>query len=156
MPAWSLTVGAVDGVELDLDHPPASTTREIETGVDGQAVEPGIEPVGVTQPRQVAPGSDEGLLDRVAGQLRVAEDETGGAVQPRDGPAGKLGEGVMIALPRSLDESSLVHDRLGFGTPWVDVFDRVWRPEWRFGSCEGSCPDLTPAVGLRRPPRLAR
>ena len=31
--------------------------------------------------------------------------------------ADELGEGVMIASPRSLDEASLVHGRLGFGTP---------------------------------------
>jgi hypothetical protein len=44
----------------------------------------------------------------------------------------------MIALPRSLDESSLVHDRLGFGAPMVDVLDSVWRPDRRFGSCVSS------------------
>ena len=103
----------VDGLELDLDRPPSTAAGQVETRVDGQAMEPGIEPVGVTQPRQVAPGSDERLLDRVAGQLRIPEDEAGGLVQPRDGPAGELGEGVMIASPRSLDESSLVHGRLG-------------------------------------------
>ena len=106
----------VDRRELDLDRAPSSTARLVEARVDGQAIEPGIEPVGVTQPRQVAPGSDERLLDRVAGQLRIPEDEAGGLVQPRDGPAGELGEGVMIASPRSLDESTLVHGRLGCGT----------------------------------------
>ena len=118
----------------------------VETGVDGQAMEPGVEPVGITQPRQVVPGSDERLLDRVAGQLRVAEDEAGGPVQPRDGPAGELGEGVMIALPRSLDESSLVHGRLGCGAPMVVVLDSVWRPDRRIGSCRR----LRPAGGAGR------
>lgn len=80
-------------------------------------MEPGVEPIGVTQPRQVPPGSDECLLDRVAGQLRVPEDEAGGPVQPRDGRADELGKGVMIAPPRSLDTASLVHGRLVFGTP---------------------------------------
>ena len=78
-------------------------------------MEPGVEPLGVTQHPEVAPGSDERLLDRVAGQLRVTEDEAGGPVQPRAGIAGKHGEGVMIAATRSLDETSLVHGRLGFG-----------------------------------------
>ena len=130
----STTVGHVDRVELDLDDAPASTAGDVETGVHGQAMEPGVEPIGVTQPRQVAPGSDECLLDRVAGQLRIPEDEAGRPVQPRDGSAGELGEGVMIALPRSLDESSLVHGRLGFGTPLVVVLARVWRPYRDFGS----------------------
>ena len=103
----------VDLVDLDLDDPPAPPPSKIETGVDGQAMEPGVEPLGVTQPRQVVPSSDKRLLDRIAGQLRIPEDEAGGPVQPRDGPVGELGEGVMIAPPCSLDESSLVHDRSG-------------------------------------------
>ncbi len=104
-PARSSTDRAVDRVELHLDDPAASPAGKVEAGVDGQAMEPGIEPRGVTQPRQVVPGPDERLLDRVAGQLRIAEDEAGGPVQSRGGPAGELGEGVMIASPGSLDES---------------------------------------------------
>src|SRR6516165_8765280 len=108
-------------------------------------MEPGVEPLGITQPRQVVPGPDQGLLDRIAGEIRIPEDEAGGPVQPRDGPMSQLGEGVMIALPRSLDESSLVHDRLDFGTPWVDVLDRVWRSNARFGSSKWQ------PSGVRRP-----
>ncbi len=60
----------------------------------------------------IPPGPEQPLLDRVACELRVAEDEAGRAVQPHDGRAGKLGEGLMIALPRPFHESSLVHGRL--------------------------------------------
>jgi hypothetical protein len=74
-------------------------------------MEPGVEPPGVTQPPEIAPGSDERLLDRIAGQLRVTEDEAGCPFQPRGGIAGEHGEGVMIAATRSLDETSLVHGR---------------------------------------------
>lgn len=62
---------------------------------------------------------DEAILDRVACELRVPEDEARRAVQPHDGSAGKLGEGVMIAVPRSLHEPSLVHGRLGCGAAFV-------------------------------------
>ena len=72
-------------------------------------MEPGVEPVRVAQARKVAPGSDERLLDRIARELRVPEDESGGRVQPRDGQVDELGEGVMIASPRPYDETSLVH-----------------------------------------------
>jgi hypothetical protein len=44
-----------------------------------------------------------------SGQLGVTKDQAGGCVQPGESGAGKHGEGVMIALPRSLDEPSLVH-----------------------------------------------
>ena len=151
-----MTVGESIGIELDLDHPPASATSEVETGVDGQAMEPGVEPVGVTQPRQVVPGPDERLLDRVAGQLRVAEDEAGDPVQPRDGIAGELGEGVMIALPRSLDESSLVHDRLGFGAPMVDVLDSVWRPDRRIRFLRGGARRWRRTDAADQPGRVTR
>jgi hypothetical protein len=51
------------------------------------------------------------------GAAAGARERNGGPVQPRAGIAGKQGEGVMIAATRSLDETSLVHGRLGFGTP---------------------------------------
>ena len=89
----------VDLIELDLDHPPSTTPGEIEAGIDGQAVEPRVEPVRVAEAREVAPGSDERLLDRIARELRVPEDESGGRVQPRDGQVDERGEGVMIAPP---------------------------------------------------------
>ena len=107
----------IDREQFHFDDATTSTPRLVEAGVDGQSMEPGVEPLGVTQTREIAPCSDQDFLDRVAGQLRIPEDETGRFVQPRDGSAGELGEGVMIAPPRSLDESSLVHGRLGFGAP---------------------------------------
>src|SRR6185503_892561 len=105
----------VDRRELDLDGTSTTTPREIEIGVDGESMKPAVERVGVAKPRHVPPGSDQPILDRIACELRVPEDEAGRPVQPHDGPTGKLGEGVMIALPRSLDEPSLVHGRLGCG-----------------------------------------
>jgi hypothetical protein len=95
--------------DLDLDRSPSTATSKIETCVDDQAVEPGIEPIGLTEASKVSPSSDEAILDRVARELRVPEDEASCRVQPRDGSADEHSEGVMIALPRSLDESSLVH-----------------------------------------------
>ncbi len=125
--------------DLDLDRAPSSASGQIETGVDGQSAQPGIEPLGVAETRQVAPGADEGFLDRVARELRVPEDEAGGRVQPREGRVDQSGEGVMIASPRAVDKLSLVHGRLDCATTWAVVFDRVWRRRQAKGS-------LTPAV----------
>ena len=77
--------------------------------MDGQAVEPGIELLGITQSREVTPGSDVGLLDRVLRELLVPEDEAGDGLQLRDGRADERREGVMIAFTRSFDEFPLVH-----------------------------------------------
>ena len=87
--------------------------------MDGQSVEPGIEPVRVAQPGKVPPGEHHRLLDRVSRELRVPEDESGGRVQSREGPVDERAEGVMIALTRPLHETSLVHGRLPLGaTLW--------------------------------------
>ncbi len=75
-------------------------------------MQPGVEPIRVAETRQVAPGADECLLDRVARELPVPEDQAGGRVQPREVDVDERGEGVMLAPPRSFDESSLVHGRL--------------------------------------------
>lgn len=99
-------------IEGHLVHTAASPPRDVEAGMNGQSVEPGIESVEVAQPRQVPPGSNQRLLDRVSRKLTVPEDEAGGSVQSRKGRAGDRGEGVMIAPSRSFDETPLVHGRL--------------------------------------------
>jgi hypothetical protein len=84
-------------------------------------MEPGVEPVGITQPREVTPGPDVGVLDRVSRELLVPDDEAGDSLQPRDGRADQRSKGVMIASARSFDEIPLVH-----GHPrWRGTFGRV-------------------------------
>lgn len=99
--------------QLDLSQPPLAAAGKIHAGVHEQPMEPGIEPVRVAQRWQVSPGSDHRLLDRVPCEVVVAEDQAGGRVQARDRPTGQRREGVMIASLCSLDETSLVHGRLG-------------------------------------------
>ena len=70
---------------------------------------------------QVSPGRDEAVLDRVSRELVVPKDQVGRRVQPRDGHAGELGEGVMIAVPRSNHESSLVHTVSKEGATGLDA-----------------------------------
>jgi hypothetical protein len=124
----------VERGQLDLHGSSAPTTQEIEAGVDGESVEPGVEPIRITKSGEIAPGPDQPLLDRVACELRVAEDEAGRLVQPHDSPSGELGEGVVIALPCLLDEPSLVHGRLGCGTTTAVALDSLWRRRRGFGS----------------------
>ena len=107
-------------------------------------MQPGIEPVRVTKTGQVAPGADQAVLDRVARELRVPDDEAGGRVQPRKPNVEQRGEGVMLASPRLLDEGSLVHGRLDCGTTIAVALDRVWRPCRRKGSLERRAADDEP------------
>ena len=117
--------GRVDRAQLDLDRAPAPAPQEVETSVDDEAVQPGVEPVGIAESRQLPPGADERLLDRVARELRVPEDEPGGSVQPREGWVDEPREGVRIAPPRAIDELSLVHGRLDGVATTAVAFDSV-------------------------------
>jgi hypothetical protein len=119
--------GSIEGLKLHLDDAAPSLPCRVDAGSDRQAVEPGVEPLGVAQPGQVTPGSQQRLLDRVSRELAVPEDQSGGSVQPRDGRASQQGEGLMIASSCQLHELSLVH-----GHPWsrrsrMVALDRVWR-----------------------------
>jgi hypothetical protein len=105
----------MERIELDLDHTSFPVAGEVETGIHGEAVEPRIEPVEISKLPEIPPGADQSLLDRVACELGVSEDEASGLVQPHDRPAGELGEGVMIASPGTFHEPSLVHGRLAGG-----------------------------------------
>ena len=109
-------VGIADGdvghwSQFDLDDTATTSPQDLEAGTNGDPVDPGREPIGIAQSRQVSPGLDQRLLDRVARELRVVEDQSGRCVQPRDGPVDEHGEGVMIASSGPLDELSLVHRR---------------------------------------------
>ena len=147
--------------DLDLDRSSPATPGQVETCVDSQAIDPGIEPVRIAETPQIPPGPEQSLLDRVARELRVPEDQAGCRVQPRDGAADKLGEGVMIAMPCLLDEPSLVHGHLaGCRGPGGRVYI-LWRRQPRSGSCDeigrgrprtiASCPRT---MTFRNPPAL--
>ena len=79
------TAGRREVRERHLDDAPLSAAGFVDGRVHEQAVEPGVEPVGIAQPRQVSPGPDQALLDRVARELGVPEDEASGRVHARSG-----------------------------------------------------------------------
>ena len=104
--------------ELNLDRPASPPAGRIDAGVDGESLKPGIEPVRIAQDRQIPPCPNESFLDRVLREGAVAEDESSHGLQPRDGRAGKHGEGVMIAPAGSFDEFPLVHGHLASRPLW--------------------------------------
>ena len=136
--------GEVDRREFDLDDAAPALAGEVDAGVRHQAVQPVVERRGITQPRQAAPCPDQGLLDGVLGQLRVAKDEAGRGIQARAGLADELREGVPVASARSPHEFRSVNRRLSAsGTTMVAVLAslRRWRGrDWfpHTGPAEGS------------------
>ena len=85
----------------------SGSTRLAIAGVDQQAVEPGVEAVGIAQAGDVRPGGDERLLGRILGLRLVAEDQPGDDVEPADRDARQLSERIVIARHRPLHEIPL-------------------------------------------------
>jgi hypothetical protein len=63
--------------EPDLGRPTPPIATLIGTRVDEQSVKPGIEPLRITQARQVTPGVDEGLLHGILRRVDITEDQSG-------------------------------------------------------------------------------
>ena len=82
--------------------PPAPELVGCRTHED--SVQPPVEALDVPQLGQLAPAADEGLLDGVLGEVRVAEDESGDRVEAVDLAGSELPEGFPIPAPRSFDE----------------------------------------------------
>ncbi len=76
-------------------------------GSDEQAVEPGVEAVGVAETGDVDPGGDERLLGRILGLLLVAEDQPGDDVESVDRDACQLIERIPIPRHRPFHEIPL-------------------------------------------------
>ena len=79
-------------------------------------MKPGVEPVGIAQPGEIAPCPHERFLDCVAGEFVVARDKASCSVEADDRAAGEFREGVVIASASLLHERSIVHVRLAYGT----------------------------------------
>jgi succinyl-CoA synthetase beta subunit len=103
-PRWGIEFG-----QGDVDAVAAGASGLIDAGIDDQPMQPRVEAFGIPQRRQITPSPDECVLHRVLGGLGIPEHEPGGAIQTGDRGACQLGEGVMIALPRSVHEISLHH-----------------------------------------------
>jgi len=121
-PVDEITVGQVtgrignrrgmEGGDFDFTRPPAPPPRLVKTGVGREPEEPGLESIGIPQASEVAPRPEKRVLDRVAGELRVSKDKTGGRIEASDFSVDERGEGVMVALPRTVHELTVIHARL--------------------------------------------
>ena len=75
--------------------------------VDQQPMQPRLEPIGVAEPSDVAPGGDERLLGGVLGRRFVVEDQPRDDQEPAGRDARQLTERVVIAAHRPLHEIPL-------------------------------------------------
>ena len=95
-------------IDMDLHAPPPSTAARFAIArVDQQAMEPGLEAVGVAQASQTSPGGHEGFLCGVLGSAVISQDQPGHDVEPIDRDARQLSERVVIARHRPFHEIPL-------------------------------------------------
>ena len=99
----------------------------VEAGVDGQAVEPGVEPVGIAQ-RSAGPARPGSAPPGPRRARAPGPGGSGGRPRPAArGRAGELGEGVMIALASPARRVPLVHGQPLFRHGHGGRARMVWR-----------------------------
>ena len=97
----------------DIGREVPAPSRLGVAGVDEDPVEPCLEPIEVAQGGEVPPDLDEGYLDRVLGEVGVAQDPMGDEDAAVADLTNQGAEGLLVALPR------LVHDRSEHRVPLV-------------------------------------
>ena len=70
-------------------------------------MQPGIEPLWVAKGREVAPRSDEGVLDGVLRPVGIPKNQPSRGIEAVDRRASEFSKGVAVASPRTLHELSL-------------------------------------------------
>jgi hypothetical protein len=102
---------------VDVDY--ADVGRELTpapelgiTGMDENALRPSLEAIYVAQMRQLLPGRDEGVLQRVFGSTRLAQDSEGDRVEGIADLAYQAGESFSVATPGPLDDGWVHTDLL--------------------------------------------
>ena len=82
--------------------------------MDEDAIGPPFEAVGLSQVRELAPDGDEGVLQDILGEVRVAEDPPGDPEQRVADLVHQIRERLLVAGAGSLHE--------------VSVHRSLWRP----------------------------
>ena len=97
------------GVEregLYLSGPSPQLPALIRARVHHQAIEPGVEPVGIAQRGKLLPGPNQGFLHRILREGRVPKDETSNRVEAISSGGREDFEGLVVSATGSLDEIS--------------------------------------------------
>ena len=105
--------GSID-VELDGGMASISFGGSI-AGTHEQAMEPRIESIGIAQPSQILPGSDQGVLHRILRSLIIAKDQAGNGKEATRAARRQRRERVQVTIPGTDYEVALDRITLGFG-----------------------------------------
>lgn len=99
--------GTIDRQLPQVGDPPALAGRGENAGPHDQATQPGVEPIGLSEAREVLPGSHERLLESVLGGTAVAKDPVGDGKEPSRPRADEVHERPVVATPCSVHDPEL-------------------------------------------------
>src|SRR5262249_25525579 len=102
----------------DASGPVPGPRRLVVAGMNEDPMDPRLEAVCVPQPRELPPGEDEGVLQRVLGETRVAQDPERDREERIADLVHQDGERLTVAPTGPFDEVSIHLDL------------RLPRPEW--------------------------
>src|SRR5262245_61278886 len=120
----------------DLRCPGTRPPRLVVAGMHEDAMDPRLEALRIPQLRDLAPGEDEGVLQRVLGEARVAQDALRDGVERVTDLVHQDGERLAVAAPSLFDEDPIHLDPPVAATPWPrtthydgqPVDERSWAP----------------------------
>ena len=104
---------SVDRQDPDARYPSPVPSQLLVTGIDEQPIEPRREALRIAEPRELAPGEEECLLDGVLCPLRIPQDPVRDRVAEVAVEVDQLREGDVVALACPFDQP---------------------RPHWRYSS----------------------
>ena len=99
----------IDGQDPDVRRPMTCPLRFVVAGMHEDPVDPRFESIDLPQMWQSTPGKDEGVLQRVLGETRVAQDPVSNRVERVADLVHQDGERLAIPLSGPLDEVSIHH-----------------------------------------------
>ena len=97
----------VDGQDPNRGAPLPGSPRLVVTGMDEDPMDPGLEAIGLTQARELPPGQDEGVLQRVLGEGLVAQDPLSDSEERPADMVHQEGERFSVTFASLFDEASL-------------------------------------------------
>jgi hypothetical protein len=107
---------SVDRQDPDARGPSTMAAQLLVACIDQEPIQPRRETLGVAKPRELAPGEEECLLDRVLGPIAIAKDPIRDAVAQVAVQVDELREGNVVAITSPFDQPR-PHERVSSGAP---------------------------------------
>jgi hypothetical protein len=97
-------IGSIERGDRHLEGTSPRPADLIGAGMDEESIEPGVEPLAVSEAAEIPPGPDERVLDGILRGIPIAKDPPRDRVQAMVCGGREVIEGLVIASLCALDE----------------------------------------------------